>query len=121
MGVGFEVSYAQAPPRVMYSLLLLADQVIEDSHLLLQHHARLHAAMLPTVAIMGRTSETTSQPQLTLFLYKSCVRHGMSLHGHKTLRKTVRSRPAQEAGMSVEELSCMCWGNDSGKTSPWLS
>ena len=52
MGVGFEESYAQAPPCVGHSLSLLPED--QDVELLapLQHHVCLSAAMLPTMMIM---------------------------------------------------------------------
>ena len=50
LGVGFEVSEAQAGPSGSHSLLP-ADQEVELS-VSLQHHACLPAAMLPTMIIM---------------------------------------------------------------------
>jgi hypothetical protein len=50
VGVGFEVSYAQAIPSVAHSLFLVP--VDQDLELFLQHHVYLDAAMLPTLMIM---------------------------------------------------------------------
>ena len=44
---------------------------------LLQHHVCLHAAMLPAMMIMDRTSETVRPSQLSIFFYKSCHGHGV--------------------------------------------
>jgi hypothetical protein len=41
--------------------------------------------MLPTMMLMDQTSETPSQPQLDVFLYKSF--HGHAVSSHKTLRQ----------------------------------
>jgi hypothetical protein len=49
-----------------------------NSQLLLQHHLCLLVAMLLTMTIMDQTSETVSQPQLNVFLYKHCFGHGVS-------------------------------------------
>jgi hypothetical protein len=38
----------------------------------------MDAALLPTMVIMDWTSETVSQPQLSVCLYKSCLSHGVS-------------------------------------------
>ena len=46
---------------------------------LLQHHAYLDAAMLPSTMIMDGTSETVSQPQLNVVLYKSYLGHGVCI------------------------------------------
>ena len=78
MRMGFEGSYAQAPPSVTHRLLLLADQDIETSQLLFQHHAYLHATMLPIIVITDSTSETVRQPQLNIFPYEHCLGHGVS-------------------------------------------
>ena len=44
----------------------------------LQHHVCLGTAMLPAMMIMDWTSETVSQPQLNVVLYKSCLGYGVS-------------------------------------------
>ena len=55
--MGFEVSYAQAMPDVVHSLLLLcAGQGVELS-LPLQHHVYLHASIFPAMTIMVLISE----------------------------------------------------------------
>jgi hypothetical protein len=53
MGVGFEVSYAQAKPSVAHKLLLLpSDQDVELSAPSPAPHSCLDAATLPTTTIM---------------------------------------------------------------------
>jgi len=44
----------------------------------LQHHVYLDSAMLPTMIITDWTSETLSQPQLSVSFIKSCLGHGVS-------------------------------------------
>jgi hypothetical protein len=52
VGVGFEVSYALAPPSLeRVSSLLPLDQDVELS--LFQHQVCLHAAMFPAMMIMS--------------------------------------------------------------------
>jgi hypothetical protein len=70
----FEVSY-------VYSSLLLAAYRRVSSLLpsdLLQHHIYQLTAMLATIMIMERTSETVSQSQLNVCLCKSCLGHVVS-------------------------------------------
>lgn len=43
---------------------------MQKSQLLLQHHVCLDAAMLPTMIIMDKTSETVSQSQLNVSLIR---------------------------------------------------
>jgi hypothetical protein len=45
---------------------------------LLQHHACLDTAMLPTLMIIDCTSEPVSQPQLNVVPYKTCLGHRVS-------------------------------------------
>jgi hypothetical protein len=54
-----------------------------NSQLLPQCHAYLHAAMLPTMVIMDGNSETISQPQLNVFLYKIFAVVMVSLHSNR--------------------------------------
>ena len=61
VGVGFEVSYAQAKPSVAHSLLLPVDQDEEPSAPSLA--LCLYGAMFPTM-IMHETPTTVIQPQL---------------------------------------------------------
>jgi hypothetical protein len=51
---------------------------IQNSQLLLQHHACLDAAMLPALVIMDRTALPVSQIQLNIVFYKSCLGHCVS-------------------------------------------
>ena len=74
-------SYSQYETHTVSSLLP-EDQDI-DSQLLLQHHACLHAFMLLAMIVMDWTSETVSQPQWNVFLYKSYL-----IHSIKVLTKT---------------------------------
>ena len=83
MGADFE---GLAPPSAEGTLLLAARRwspfgclqlKMQNSQLLL-HHACLDAATLPTMMIMDGTSETVSQPQIKVFLCKSCLGHGVS-------------------------------------------
>ena len=73
--VGFEVSKAQ--PRSSVSLFLLpVDPDVKFS--LLQHRVCPRATMLPDTMTMDWISETVSQPQLNVFLYKRGHGHGVS-------------------------------------------
>jgi hypothetical protein len=46
-----------------------------NSQLLLQHYVCLHTAMLPSMIIRDWNSETLSQPQISVVLYKSYLGH----------------------------------------------
>lgn len=59
VGVGFEFSYAQALPNVESNLPLRLQIKIENSWLL-QHYVCLHTAMVLTMMVKERTSETVS-------------------------------------------------------------
>ena len=74
---GFDVSYIFSSGQcgiVPFCCLWIK---MENSQLLIQCHACLDAAMLPIVMIMDGTSETVSQSQLHVVLYKSCLGHGV--------------------------------------------
>jgi hypothetical protein len=78
MGAGFVGSYAQTPPSVPHSLLLLpADTDVELS-------APSPAPYLPAFYHVshhennGLNLWTVSQPQLNVFFYKSYYDHGVS-------------------------------------------
>jgi hypothetical protein len=72
-GGGFK-SLSQAQCGSLLSSLPV-DQGLQRSVLL----QCVQAAMLPTVMIMDKPSETVSQPQPNAFLYKSCFGHDISL------------------------------------------
>jgi hypothetical protein len=57
---------------------------MQDSQLFLQHHVSLDAAMLPNMMIIDWNSETVSQAQLDVCLYKSCFGYGVSLEQWNT-------------------------------------
>jgi hypothetical protein len=76
LGAGFEVTKAQASPSGSL-FLLAADSDLECS-------ATSSAACLPACHhaahpdIMNQTSETVSQPQITVFIPESCHGHSIS-------------------------------------------
>ena len=63
------------PGLVTHCLFLLPEDPDVEISATLQHHVCPLATMFPTM--MDRTSETVSQHQLNVFLYKSCD-HGVS-------------------------------------------
>lgn len=95
MQVSFEVPMLRLCPIWNESLLLTScggqsppaacRSRMQDSQFL-QHHVCLQAAMIPAMMIIDCTSETVSQPQLNVVLYKSCHGH-MSLHRNETQTK----------------------------------
>ena len=51
---------------------------MQNSQFPLQHQVCLHAAMFSAMMTMDQTSETVSRPQLDIYLYNSCLDHGIS-------------------------------------------
>jgi hypothetical protein len=51
---------------------------MQNSRVLLQDHVCLDTAMLSSMMIMDRTSDTVSQPQLNVVPYKCFLGHGVS-------------------------------------------
>jgi hypothetical protein len=66
LGMGFEVSILM-PFSVSFLYLMVVSQDI-NSQLLLQHHAHLHAAVLPTMMIMDSTALQNPEPQINCFI-----------------------------------------------------
>ena len=78
-GAGFEFSYTQAMPSVAYILSLLSvDQDIELSAPSPASHLPAHCHASCLYDNNGLMSETVSQPQLNVSLYKNCQGHGVS-------------------------------------------
>jgi hypothetical protein len=75
MGVSFEVSSAQATSSDTVSFGYLQTQMYIFQHLL-QQNACLHFAMLCSIMMLDKTSETLSQFQLNVLSSKSCYGHG---------------------------------------------
>ena len=84
--VSFEISDAQAKPSVTCSLPVDPDIELSTIYpapcLLACYHASLQGDN-------EVNSETVSQPQLNVILYKSCHDYGVSLPAKETLTKTV--------------------------------
>jgi hypothetical protein len=80
-----------------------------------QHHLCLQAAMLPALRIMDWTSETVSQPQLNVFLYKSVGSQGVSSQqrnsdtAERYLCPSLRAAPACMCERAQGLARRLCW------------
>jgi hypothetical protein len=74
---------------------------------LLKCHACLEAAIFPTMTIMDLTSEPVSQPQLNVFLFKSCLGRGISSEMETLTKTEVGTR---DWGIAVIGLTMLLFG-----------
>ena len=99
--------YAQAMPSVVHSLSLMPS----DLDVELSAYPGMSTCMqpcFPTMMAMDWTSETVSQPQLSVFLYKSCYGHSVFSTAIDTLTKTEVG--VRDWGISVTGLTMFLFG-----------